>query len=241
MASLLEPPPGVYTRNIEFLSGPRTYGAGSNETTTGRVQTYASPYGAIKLRLDFQPMRGSTFRDYRGWIMALHGGANATRWHLFDPDQFSLLDLVPGLTQVAIDAGLPWGDVGLPWDNGQNWSLGLPDVSVGSASAGATIIHLDAAHWGHLLGRGTMLGFTPGYFGAHWITKVHAPGSYSIWPGLRRAIVGSADKATLYPTLALRLESEDAANVSRGLVVADRLSATFVEVLHEYLAVYFAD
>jgi len=240
MARLLTQPSGVYTRNIEFLSGPRAVGAGSNETTTGRVQTYASGYGAIRIKFDFQPMRGRIFREYRGWVMALHGGANATRWTFLDPDQLTFGEIGIDVSQSELDAGMPWGDTGLPWSNGQNWTIGIPDVATASASKGATIIHLDAALWGHLLGMGVALGFT-NHFGAYWVTEVIVPGSYRIWPPLRANVVSGVDMATLSPTLALRLESEEAASVSRGLVVADRLSATFVEVPHEYLATYFAD
>lgn len=225
---LISPPVGLGLTSIEPLSGPRAVSAGATQSIGNFVQTFGSPFGLWRFRFSFPAMHKSLFRRYRGWITALHGGANATRWSFFDPDMISFQEAGVEASNFEIATGKPWSN-GQPWSNGENWKTSRPNVAIASAAArDATVVSLAFQWWGHRLGVGDYLGFFPFHFGMYEITEVVAPGQYRIWPPLRKAI-GTSDFATLSPVLALRLESEDAATAGRGLVVADDLTATFVE------------
>lgn len=116
-----------------------------------------------------------------------------------------------------------------------------PHVAVADAAPrDATVISLGSDFWGHTLNVGDYLGFFPFHLGLYLVTEVIDPGTYRIWPPLRKAI-GPDDFATLRPTLAMRLESEDAANAGRGLVVAEGLSVTLVEVPDYTVRQWFGD
>ncbi|MCG7508867.1 hypothetical protein [Mesorhizobium retamae] len=240
MARLLSPPVGLGTTSIEPLSGPRSVGGGTTTSVSNYQQTVASPFGLWRWRLSFPAMQGSLFRRYRGWISALHGGANATRWTFFDPDCMTFQEAGVNASQFEIATGKPWSN-GQPWANKENWQSSRPVVSVASAaSLNATIISLANQWWGHRLGVGDYVGFFPFHFGMYEITEVIEPGRYRIWPPLDKAIAAT-DFATLSPTLALRLESEEAASAGRGLVAAESLSATLVQVKDYDVRDYFAD
>lgn len=244
MARLLSPPLGLFTTEIEPLAGPRTIGASAGQAVSGFVQTTASPFGLWRWRFSFPPMRGPLFRAYRGWLTALHGGANATRWHFFDPDM-----LTPQQSGLAAPAAAWWTDGGhaQDWSNGEGWSSGMgwgwspPQVPLAAAVAlDGSIVTLSDQFWGHSLTGGEEIGFTPLYFGMHTVTEVLEPGTYRIWPSVRKAFT-TADSATLDPTLALRLESEDGGSAARGLVAAEGLSITMVEVPDYDVRDYFTD
>lgn len=240
MARLLSPPVGLGTTSIEPLSGPRTVGGSSTTSVSNYQQTVASPFAVWRWRLSFPAMEGSLFRRYRGWITALHGGANATRWTFFDPDCITFHEAGVNASQFEIATGKPWSN-GMPWSNGENWQSSRPVVSVVSAAVrGATTLSLADQWWGHRLDIGDYVGFFPFHLGMYEITQVIEPGIYRVWPPLRKAIA-TADFATLSPTLAMRLESEDAASAGRGLVAAEGLSATLVEVEDYDVRDYFAD
>ncbi len=240
MARLLSRPLGLKTTSIEFLTGPTAFNAGSTETAGGFVQTSSSGRGLWRMRFSFPPLQGTLSRRYRGWVAALHGGANATRWTFFDPDRMSFQEAGVQVTSAAMAGGVNWSN-GQPWSNGQKWQVGLPLVEVAASVAkDATIITLGTAFWGHRLGYGDMIGFVPLHFGAYMVTETIDLGRYRVWPPLRKAVPAGA-YATLEPTLALRLESEAAAPVSRGLIAADNLTATFVEVPDEYVPTWFGD
>ena len=91
----------------------------------------------------------------------------------------------------------------------------------------------------HDLQVGDYLGFFPFHFGMYVVTEVIEPGTYRIWPPLRKALT-TDDFATLDPTLAMRLESEDAATADRSLQVAEGASVTMVEVEDYNVREYFA-
>lgn len=237
MARLIHWPRGLRANFREPLSGPRTVNSGVTTSVGNFVQTTGSPFGLWRWRFSFPPIRGQLFRRYRGWVTALHGGANATRVSFCDWD---------GLTarQSGINADrfgdVPWGN-GQPWSNGENWQVTPPVVPVVSAAAkDDTIVSLGSAFWGHSLDIGDLLGFYPFNFGLYMVTEVIEPGTYRVWPPLRKEITPD-DFATLRPTLAMRLESEDAANAPRGAAFADGLSVTLVEVLDYDVRDYFAD
>lgn len=177
------------------------------------------------------------------WLTALHGGANATRWTFSDPDMMAPhemgVDASPCQTWNDM-AGQPW-DNGMPWSNSELWGATPPQVPVvATTERDGTVISLADEFWGHLLSYGDYLGFFPFYLGMHIVTEVFEPGRYRIWPPLRKELTVD-DFATLRPTLAMRLESEDAASASRGPVMAEGLSVTMVEVLDYDVRDYFAD
>lgn len=244
MARLLSPPQDIDLVGIEPLSGPRSVNAGATTSLGNFVQTTGSPFGLWRFRFLFQMLRGRAFREYRGWVTGLHGGANATRWTFSDPDmltpyEMGVSDAHPCKTWSEM-AGQPWGN-GMPWSNGALWGATPPHVPVAVAvDQDGTIISLAGDFWGHSLSIGSYLGFSPFYLGLHIVTEVFEPGRYRIWPPLRKAITPD-DFATLRPTLAMRLESEDAASASRGPVMAEGLSVTMVEVLDYNAREYFAD
>lgn len=237
MARLIHWPRGLRANFREPLSGPRAVNAGVTTSVGNFVQTTASPFGLWRWRFQFPPIRGQLFRRYRGWVTALHGGANATRVPFCDWD---------GLTarQSGINADrfgdVPWGN-GQPWSNGHNWKSTPPTVTVAaSAEKDATIVSLGSAFWGRGLDIGDLLGFFPFHLGLYMVTEVIEPGTYRIWPPLRKEITPD-DSATLRPTLAMRLESEDAANAPRGAAFAEGLSVTMVEVPDYTVRQWFAD
>lgn len=235
---LISPPIGLGVTSIEPLSGPRTVGAGATQSIGGFVQTSGAPFGLWRFRFSFHAVHKSAFRRYRGWITALHGGANATRWHFFDPDMLSFQEAGVNASNFEIATGKPWSN-NQPWSNDQNWCVSRPSVSLTTAAAvGSTQICLSDQWWGHSLDVGDYLGFFPFHFGLYCVTEVLDDGVYRIWPPLRKAI-GGGDLATLSPTLAMRLESEEGATAGRGLVAADGLTATMVEVLDYDVRDYF--
>lgn len=244
MARLLSPPAGLPVVSVEPLSGPRTVNAGATTSVGNFVQTVSSPFALWRWQVSFAAMHQALFRRYRGWVTALHGGANATRWDFWDPDMMS-----PHEAGISVSPRARWTDDGhaqnwsngMPWSSGQGWGMTPPHVAVaGAAPRDATVVSLGSAFWGHTLNVGDYLGFFPFHLGLYLVTEVIDPGTYRIWPPLRKAI-GPDDFATLRPTLAMRLESEDAATAGRGLVVAEGLTVTMVEVLDYDCRDYFAD
>ena len=241
MARLLSPPVDLLkTTSIEPLSGPRTVGASSTQALGGFMQTTAGAFGLWRFRFSFPPMKGVDFRRFRGWLTALHGGANATRWDFFDPDMMTYQEAGVDASNFEIATGVPWSN-GEPWSNAENWAISPPVVAVATAAAiGATEIALADDWWGHELDLGDRVGFFPLHFGVYEITQVMSAGVYRVWPPLRKAITTDS-YATLKPVLALRLEGEEAASATRGLVAGEGLSATLVEVLDYDARDYFAD
>jgi hypothetical protein len=240
MARLVSWPIGLRPNAREPLAGPRAIGASKTETIGNFVQTVAAPFGLWRWRFSFPPIRGDLFRRYRGWVTSLHGGANATRVTWCEWDQMSFAARGMTVTSQEWRAGTPWSN-GLPWSNGQNWSAANPVVGVAAAAGkGETIIVLDAAFWGGNLDRGDMLGFMPLHLGLYMVTERIEAGRYRIWPPLDKAI-GVDDFATLNPVMAMRLESENAANAPRGAALAEGLNITLVQVKDYDVRAYFTD
>ncbi|WP_174804346.1 hypothetical protein [Martelella limonii] len=79
--------PDVEIVEQSYPGGPRTVGAGQTSTIGNFTQDYASPFGAVALKVTFGPMRGLRARLLSGWATAMHGGANASRWPYLDPDR----------------------------------------------------------------------------------------------------------------------------------------------------------
>lgn len=243
---LINWPLGLNANFREPISGPRTVNPGATNSIGNFVQTTSSPFGLWRWQFSFPPIRGQMFRRYRGWITALHGGANATRVPFCDWDGMKLSQMGVNADPFTWQAGQPWGN-GQPWDNGKNWKLTPPTVYVSaSANKGDDVISLQSDYWGRALGMGDLIGFYPSHFGMYMVTDVIDAGTYRIWPPLRKDVEYSADpilcdSATLEPTLAMRLESEDAANAPRSAAFAEGLSVTFVEVPDYTVKTWFTD
>jgi hypothetical protein len=185
-------------------------------------------------------MRKELFRRYRGMVTALHGGANAVRFPVCDPDGLTWQEAGVDATPAEIRAGVAW-DNGMSWDNGQNWSIAKPWVSVAlDAPKNTSIIRLADEEWGYDLDIGDQIGFVPSHFGLYQVTEVIEEGKYRIWPPLRKALT-TADWATLDPVIAMRLESESGATASRGSRLAEGNAVTLVEVPDETVREYFTD
>jgi len=244
MARLLSHPVGLPVVSLQPLSGPRAVASSASQSISGFTQTTALPFGLWRWQIVFAAMHKAMFRRYRGWVTALHGGANATRWLFFDPDMMSPrdtgIDVAPHVEWTSLGYDQNWSN-GMPWSNGQGWGKTPPQVAVAApAERDDTIVSLSSTFWGHTLDVGDYLGFLPFHMGLYTVTEVFEPGRYRVWPPLRKAI-SADDFATLRPTLAMRLESEDSASAGRGLVVADGLSVTMVEVLDYDVRQYFTD
>lgn len=239
MARLLSWPVGLKTTSREALSGPRAVGASSSESATGWVQTTASPYGLWRWAFSLPPLREQMSRRWRGTVAALHGGANALRVPWRDPDLMSLAEAGVTATSTEAGQGVPWSS-GEPWSNGRNWRVGRPLVAVvAAASRGDTVVLLAADAWGGDLGLGDYLGFV-GVYALHVVTGVTSSGAYRIWPPLR-ADLTTADRATLTPVMAMRMENETSANLPRGISHAEGLTITLVEVEHRDVVDWFQD
>ena len=236
MARMVSWPAGIGWTSREPLSGPRAVGASSSESLEGYVQSTASVYGLWRWQWSLPPLRGERSRRWRGFVSALHGGANAARVRFTDPDGLGWGDCGVTTPTATLAAGLTWSH-GLPWSNGAAWRPSRPWVAVAEAAPlGAVEIRLAATDWGARLGVGDLLGFV-GVFALHVVTEApfDDPGRVRIWPPLRRAI-GTTDHATLTPTLAMRLVGEGAAPLGRGLTHVDAPTVTMVEIEHRDLA-----
>ncbi|NOV15871.1 hypothetical protein E5S70_07190 [Ensifer adhaerens] len=233
-------PVGLAPRAMAPLSGPRAVGGASSTTTGSFNQTVASPFGSWRWQFTFPVSKDAKFRRYRGWVTALHAGANATRVPFGDPDMMTLLEAGISASPAQERLGMPWGN-DEPWSNGQNWAVTAPNVGLAAvAEIDTTIIRLQDSFWGHRLQPGDYLGFFPLHFGLYTVTEERGSGEYRIWPPLRKALT-TGDFATLYPVLAMRLESEDAASAVRGVAYAEEATVTLVEVFDYDARDYFTD
>lgn len=240
MARLLNWPTGLGIRAWQPLSGPRAVGAGSSTSIGAFTQTVASVFGGWAYAFTFPVCKDQAARRLRGWVTGLHGGANATRVPFYDADGLTFAEAGVSYSDSLIRFGNSWAN-GESWANGAGWAASLPVVAVSlAADKGATVISLADAFWGHALGDGDFLGFSPLHFGKYTVTEVIAPGVYRIWPPLRKAITPS-DRATLNPVLAMRMTGEDAANLSRGLAHMDETTVTLFEVFDDDVRDYFAE
>lgn len=240
MARLLSWPLGLRANRMRLLSGPRTVGASTSESIGAFVQTTASVDGVVTLEFGFPDLRGQMARRVRGWVKALHGGANATRVPFCDWDGLSIPQRGLQATAAQWKAGDPWSN-GQAWLNGANWQGGVPTVAVAAIAAmNSTIVSLDDAFWGHDLDMGDRIGFWPLHFGSYEITEVIEPGTYRLDLPLRKELT-TDDFATLQPVLAMRLLGENAAQAERGPAFMQGLTMQLVEVLDYDVRDYFTD
>lgn len=242
MARLLAWPEGVRYITTEPLSGPRTISAGGSQSITGWQQSVSSPFGGWRWRFGFPPLKGAAYRRFRGLVAALHGGANAVRMPIYDPDQRTNSAAL-GAANIT---GVQWegSSADLSWfvpSTSVPWTHSFPMVHLASPVAkDAVNISLPNTEWGHDLGVGDYVSLAPQYFGLHVVTQVYRPGQYKIWPPVRKTMT-TDDWVTLYPTLAMRLEGEEAGALARGQWYADGLTLTMVEVEDADVRTYFAD
>lgn len=241
MARLLNWPVGLGVRTRTPLTGPRARSATARqETTGGRYQAVSSAFGYWKYQFVLPVARGEAYRRIEGLVTALHGGANAVRVDFPLPDRISLAEAgVSVSAQEEID-GVPWSN-GEVWSNGQGWAVPHPTVPVAEAAAyDTTLISLSDTYWGHRLGVGDVIGFLPLHFGMYMVTQVLTPGLYRIWPPLRKA-VAALDRATLEPVLAMTLDSEASADLSRGVANGEETTLILSEVFDYDVRDYFTE
>ena len=232
MARLLTQP-NVGITEQEAESGPETVGATSSSSIANFTQTVSSPYGAWMWKFTFVAHRGEAARELRGWAVALHGGANATRWNFVDPDRATASEL--GLS------GTPSFSNGMKFSNGRGFSQAPNAIPLASASAkDATTVTLSDYLFGHDLPFGSYISFFPSHFGLYVVTQELGNGQYRIWPPLRKA-VAAGDYVTLFPTLAMRPKSKDAIKITRELNVVTGATAEMVEVFDYDIRSYFTD
>lgn len=240
MARLLDYPIGLRPNRMRKLAGPKTRGAGQSVGVTGWEQTVASPFGARRLEFSFPNIRGKLARRTRGWISAMHGGANATRIRLCDWDGLSLADRGISATVAEYTDGVTWAN-GEPWSNGENWANAPPSIEVTAAAAqDDTIVSLSTDFWGANLGVGDWIGFFPFHLGAYEITQVLGGGQFRLDMPLRAALTTSS-RCYLNPWLAMRLESESAASGERDAFSLTGLSLVMVEVFDYDVRDHFTD
>ncbi|KKX28225.1 hypothetical protein FDR95_12170 [Rhizobiaceae bacterium LC148] len=239
MGRLLNWPNGLGVRTRRPLSGPRSVGGTSpQDSIGGRSQSVASPFGAWKYEFVLPVAEGRLYRRIEGLITALHGGANAVRVPWPAPDALTLNEAGAKYAYVQERDGMPWDNV-MPWANQRNWSASPPNVPVAAnASVGATIIRLTADFWGYDLDMGDEIGFFPLHFGKYMITEARGSGEYRIWPPLRKAIT-TDDFATLKPVLAMKLDGEQAAELSRGVGYGEETTLILSEVFDYDVRDYF--
>lgn len=231
---------GLPIVGMEPLTGPRAVRSSSTESVTGFPQSVSSPFGMHRWMFAIGPIRGPMYRSYRGLVTALHGGANAVLISFPRFDQLTLAEAGIDATQQEALSGTPWSN-GAPWSNGENWSVGRPLVPVAVDGAkGASVVHIANEFWGYSLKRGDVFGFVPLHLAWYTVTEVQTPGSYRIWPPLRKAITVE-DWATLRPTMAMKLEGESGGTASRGRVLAEGNSLTMVEVEDATVRAYVTD
>lgn len=229
------------------VSGPNARNSGSTTAMDGTEQTFDA-YGdvvALQFSLNIKKDRGA--RRLSGMLTALKSG-NAMRLRFFDPDMIS-----PAEAGLAVGAGKRWPDLaqqdwsnGEAWSNGEGWHTSAEVVPVAAATAlDGGIVQIEDEHWGHSLGLGDRLGFLPFHFGLYTITEVIVPGTYRMWPRLRKALAYTGDPdegsfATLFPTIVMR-PAMSVMPPARGLAFAEAASVTMVEVPDYYVRDYYED
>lgn len=228
MSRLIDWPRDLKWTQERILSGPRTIGAATTTSVNGFNQNSQSPFGTWVIQLDLPPLNDVAFRKYRGWVAAMHGGANFTRFTI--ADFFGALSKNPDGTprdrSALFQDGFGFGE--------KNQSFQYPTAIVPvavNASKGDNIIQIAETEWQPLLCEGDYIGFTPFHFGMYLITEVLGGGIYRVTFPLREDITTDSH-ATLWPTLAMRLQAEDSAPVQREAVIASGISVTMIEVQH---------
>lgn len=228
---LIDWPSVLRLAELSFISGPRAQSA--SESLTGFEQTVASPYGAVRFQVTLTEMKGNRVRAYKRLVAALHGGANAVRFPLIDPDQLT-----------AAEAGIPGGfseetwSSGATWSSGEGWGTAYPTEAVTEAAArGTSRVKMSTTYWG-ASDELSVFGFA-GHFGWYTVTDKIDDGDFRVWPPLRKAIAVD-DVVTLNPVIAARLISASDATMVRSPDFLQPPTLTFSEVPDEYVEAYFS-
>lgn len=229
---------------LEIVNGPNVRNSGANSAQDGSEQTFEGVGSLWTFRLGLPMTQGRAARQERGILDALGGGENAVRFTVIDRDMMS-----PAEAGIVGASSCDWFGVGgqnwsngMPWSNGMSWKTTAPTVRVAAdAPANSGIIQLRDEYWGHRLGVGDQIGFFPFHFGMYRVIEVIEPGVYRVGYRLRKALK-AGDYATLYPVIALRPMSKDAA-IAPGQVpgYTDSGSILLTEVIDPYVRKYFAD
>lgn len=225
--------PGV--TSIEVMNAPITVGSGVSSSMSGFDQTFEGVGDTIVMKFTVTSKRGQAARRERGTFTGLHGGANALRVGFYDPDRMTFGE-AGGSGEFV---GQSWSN-GEPWSNGQLWQPSYPRVSVAEAAAvDAGVIRLADEFWGHSLGLGDWIGFTPLHFGMYQITEVIEEGRYRIWPRLRVAL--TTDTLCLLDDLVLVMRplGREAITSRRDLAFTEDTSILLTEVVDLYVRQYF--
>lgn len=233
---LLRWPAGLHWAVLTPAGGPNVLG--STESVTGDVQTVETPNGLMGWSLEYPAMVGAKARAFRGLVTALHGGANAVRMTVRDPDA-RLRHFDPTATAETVkfaDGKVLIGADGVS----HGFRVGVPLASVTQAAAiDAEEIRFDRTPYGAADLTGLQFGFV-GAFGCYWIKEWRATWAdpdivvARIWPPLRRAIT-TASRMTLCPQVAVRLTGRDAGQWSRGATRVESGSLSLIEVPDEIL------
>lgn len=200
--------------------------------------------GVIRLYLDGVEVATATDNSafYVNTADPLHiggstAGASSTNGHI---DQVEIIQNIAtniaAFTPPTVVERLSYD---VPRVDGEVWRHAADMFPDGGGVVGATRMKMFSFNGGHQLGIGDWFGFAPYHFGVYMVTEVLAPGDYRIWPPLRKAVVDGY--ATRRPVMAMRLESEVAASIDRGVDWADGPTMTLVEVMDPDVATYFND
>lgn len=229
MGRIIKFPRGMPIHRVEFLSGPRALKSGASESGSGWVQTSSGIFGLWRLRFSIKSIRDLAFRDYRGFVTAMHGGANATILNVIDYDKMSYADMGADVTVETERDGIRW-DGNIFWLHRKTWRIGTPYLeNPAPAAKGDSLVTLPPEFWGHQLEVGDIFGYGPDHLGMYVVTESFGSGEYRIWPPLRKDVT-ALDLVIMDPPLAMRLESEEAANIGRALGGSDELVLTMVEI-----------
>lgn len=221
--------------SIEVVNAPVSVGSGATSSVSGFDQTFEGIGDTIVIKFALSLQQDQGARRERGMFTALHGGANALRVGFYDPDRLTF----PEAGGVGGGGAQPWSN-GLPWSNGFSWQPSYPRVAVAEAAAvDAGIVRLEDSFWGHDLGLGDWIGFTPLHFGMYQITEVLEAGRYRIWPRLRVAV--TTDTLCLVDDLVLVMRplGRGAITGRRGLYHTEDTSIQLTEVVDPYVRQYF--
>ncbi|MEM6617448.1 MAG: hypothetical protein AAF619_13055, partial [Pseudomonadota bacterium] len=170
---LVDWPSGLIDINAVKLAGPQSVNAGSTTSFEGYQQSRATPFGLWQYTFSFQIYRSAEARDYRGFVTALHEGANVTIVPFCDRHVGLKSDF-----GLSAETNVLWSN-GQPFSNGQAWTGRYGNVDLAVAhTKGTTIVFLSPTFWGDKLQRGAWLGFGPTYFGKHKVVEVVYPGAY---------------------------------------------------------------
>lgn len=228
MPRLIPFPAGVRVTSRTVLAGPRTISAAFNEGMTGYVQTVQSLAGLWRLQFTFTPMFGAEAIAYRGFITALHGGANATRISIRDPD-LTYASMAANTDGAHPKRGRSFSN-GFWFTNGYGTKPAFDFVYLAQNQVkGDTTVVLANTGWANSVIPGHRFGFSPFYFGMHEVTEILSPRTFRIWPPLRSNLYTS-NYAHLEPVMVMRPDPTQFAPPGRGISATEPATLTLTEV-----------